>query len=392
MMELMQRYEEKRNSIIWQKWAVRAFFFVGGFGGAIWVPLIPLLKNRLGIGEDVLGLLLLCVGIGSMISMPFSGGVALRFGCRRVLLVAALIYAALLPVLCVVTDITVCAVSLLLFGSVTGNIDVSVNIAAIGLEKKIGRPILSGLHAMWSLGGFVGAGAFSLGRQYGLTPLEATFCAVVIMIVLTAFFNYYIADMPDMTGNKAFIAFPHGIVILIGIAAMIAFIGEGTVMDWSGVFLTSFMGLDISMAGMGYAVFSIAMVCMRLSGDFLIRWFGGKRIVLGSVFIAIFGFLLIIKASGILTSFGGFFCIGLGIANIVPIFFSLAGKQKSMPVPLAMSAVSTLGYTGILLGPAVIGFLAKQTSLIYSFALVAGLLGILEFLTVYVYKHLGRPN
>ena len=172
----------------------------------------------------------------------------------------------------------------------------------------------------------------------------------------------------------------------VGVVACIAFLVEGAVMDWSGVFLTTIKGLDMSLAGTGFTVFSAAMLIMRLLGDAAVQKLGQKPVVLGGSLLAFLGFLLVIFAPSQLLLYAGFFAIGIGSANVVPVFFSLLGKQKDMPISMAVPAVSTLGYLGILMGPAAIGFLAHQTSLYAAFGLLAFLVALQALIAAYVYK------
>ena len=157
-------------------------------------------------------------------------------------------------------------------------------------------------------------------------------------------------------------------------------------MDWSGVFLTTARGFDISLAGVGFTMFSAAMLTMRLIGDRLVQKMGQRAVVLFGSVISFIGFMLLIFAEPQSLLYAGFFLIGIGSANIVPVFFSLIGKQKVMPVNMAVPAVSTLGYAGILIGPAVIGFLAQQTSLFVAFAVLAFLIVLQFFIANYVCK------
>lgn len=371
---------------IWQQHATRAIFFIGGFGAASWAPLMPFLKIRLQVEEDVLGMLLFCVGIGSLLAMPVTGILVARFGCRLVLMMAAFVYAALLLVLSQVASVWWTVPALVAFGAAMGTVDVGANIHAVIVEQASGRRLMSGMHALWSVGGFLGAGMFGLWLKLGLTPLMATICATGIMLGSLLFFGRYLLHYGgEQTGSSLF-ALPHGIVVFVGIIACIAFLIEGAIMDWSGIFLTMVRGLDISMAGTGFAVFSAAMLTMRLTGDWLGQKLGSKPIVFGGSVLAIMGFLLIILTPGQPLLYAGFFLIGIGSANIVPIFFSLLGKQQVMPLNMAVAAVGTFGYLGILMGPAIIGFLAHQTSLCTSFGLLAGLIVLQMYMASYVYK------
>lgn len=371
---------------LWQQHATRALFFVGGFGAASWAPLVPLLKARLQVDEGVLGMLLLCIGFGSLLTMPVAGMAAARFGCRRVLATVASIYALLLLALSQVGSLWLAIPALLAFGAVMGMLDVTVNIHAVIVEKAAGRRLMSGFHALWSVGGFAGAGFFGIWLSLGLTPVQATLCAAVWMFILLAVFVRYLLPYGGEKEGTALFAVPRGIVAFVGVICCIAFLVEGAIMDWGGVFLTTLKQMDLSMAGTGFAVFSAAMLIMRLTGDWLVQQFGSQVIVLVGGVLSVTGFILVILSPWQVPLYVGFFAIGIGSANIVPIFYSLLGRQKVMPINMAVSAVSTLGYLGILMGPAVIGFVAHQTSLYLSFGLLAGLVVLQLLIASYVYR------
>ena len=248
--------------------------------------------------------------------------------------------------------------------------------------------MMSGMHAMWSVGGFVGAGLFGIWvGMLKLTPFTSTIIAAVIMLSLIfGFANYFLPTGGESSGS--IIAIPRGIVVFFGIITCIAYLVEGAIMDWSGVFLTTAKGFDISLAGVGFTMFSAAMFTMRLIGDRLVQIIGQKTVVIIGSVITFVGFMLLIFAENQTLMYAGFFLIGIGSANVVPVFFSLIGKQKVMPVNMAVPAVSTLGYAGVLLGPAVIGFLAHQTSLFVAFGLLAGLVALQLIIANYIFKRI----
>ncbi|WP_029544727.1 MFS transporter [Selenomonas sp. AB3002] len=386
-MEMTQTLREEFNAAdIWTQHATRAVFFIGGFGAASWAPLVPLLRERLAIGEDILGLLLLCIGIGSLLTMPLSGAAAVRLGCRKVLTFASLAFAVLLFLLSQVSEILAAVPVLLLFGAVMGCIDVVVNIQAVIVEKASGRRLMSGMHGLWSVGGFAGAGLFGVWvGGLGLSPTASTLIAAGIMTGAILFFARFLLPYGGEAGGRM-LAVPRGIVTFVGIIACIAFLVEGAIMDWSGVFLTAVRGFDMSLAGTGFTVFSAAMLTMRLIGDRLVQEMGQKRVILGGSLLALAGFLAVIFAPEAWLLYAGFFAIGVGSANIVPVFFSLLGRQKDMPIGLAVPAVSTLGYLGILMGPAAIGALAHAASLYAAFGLLAGLVAVQFVIAWYVYR------
>ncbi len=387
-MEMTQslREAEFNPANLWTQHATRAVFFIGGFGAASWAPLVPLLRQRLAIGEDILGLLLLCIGIGSLLTMPLSGAAAVRLGCRKVLTFASIAFALLLFLLSQVSDILLAIPVLLLFGAIMGCIDVVANVQAVIVEKAAGKRLMSGMHGLWSVGGFAGAGLFGIWvGGLGLTPTVSTLIAAGIMVTAILFFARFLLPYGGEAGGKL-LAIPRGIVAFVGIIACIAFLVEGAIMDWSGVFLTTVRDFDLSMAGTGFTVFSAAMLTMRLVGDKLVQKMGQRSVILGGSVLAFAGFLAVIFAPQAWLLYAGFFAIGVGSANIVPVFFSLLGKQQDMPIGLAVPAVSTLGYLGILMGPAAIGALAHAMSLYAAFGLLAGLVMLQFFIARYVYQ------
>ena len=366
--------------------ATRAIFFVSGFGAASWAPLVPVLRERLAIADDLLGVLLLCIGIGSLLVMPSAGVLAERIGCRRVLIVSAVIYAASLLSICFVNSFWMAVPVIFFFGGLMGCVDVVMNIAAVIVEQGIGRRIMSGMHGFWSLGGFVGAGLYGVWVGLaGLTAFQSTLIAAVLMLALTAVFGRHLIPYGG-GGGGSLIAIPRGIVAFVGVTAFIAFLSEGAVMDWSGVYLTTVRGMDLSLAGMGFSVFSGAMLLMRFLGDHVIQRVGQFLVAVGGALLAFVGILLVMFAPVNTLLYLGFFAIGIGSANIVPVFFSLMGRQSVMPVGTAVSAVSTMGYLGILAGPAAIGFVSAQTNLMTAFGMIAALCIVQALVGFYIFK------
>ena len=367
--------------------AARAFFFIGGFGTATWAPLVPLLRERLMVGDDVLGMLLLCIGVGSLLTMPLSGALAMRLGCRRVVMTASILFAAILLLVSCVDALSLAVPIVLIFGAVMGCIDVVVNIVAVLVEKGIGRRIMSGMHAFWSLGGFAGAGLYGVWvGLLGLTPFQSTAIAAGLILLLTAVFGRYL--IPYGGGGGALLALPRGIIVFVGMTAFIAFLSEGAVMDWGGVYLTTVRGMDLALAGTGYSVFSAAMLTMRFLGDRVVQRIGALPVAVGGALLAFGGILLVMFAPADVLLYIGFFSIGIGSANIVPVFFSLMGRQNVMPVSAAVSAVSTMGYLGILAGPAAIGFVSSLTTLQTAFAMLAALSILQATIGFYVFKRI----
>jgi len=357
-----------------QQISTRIAFLIAGLGMSAWAPLVPFAKERLAVNEATLGALLLCLGLGSLVSMPVTGMLAGRIGCRKVIAASALIMCVSLLGLATASSVLTMAVALLFFGAAVGSVDVAMNIQAVIVEKASGRSMMSGFHGFYSLGGIFGAAGVSGLLWFGLTPLSAIWVMVAMIVILLAMAVGKLLTYGSTTREPLFVR-PRGKVLLIGCLCFIVFMAEGSVLDWSAVFLTSLRGVDAAQAGLGFAAFSVAMTVARLLGDRIVQALGGTRVIFLGGLCAALGFLLIVLIPSREVAFLGFVLIGLGASNIVPVMFTAAGNQSVMPVGLAISAVATMGYAGILVGPAFIGFVAQLSSLSISFALVA--LGLL---------------
>ncbi|PHM38950.1 hypothetical protein Xmau_03329 [Xenorhabdus mauleonii] len=350
--------------------ATRIAFFIAGFSIASWAPLIPLVKDRLGMSDGSMGVLILVFGIGSFIMMPIAGMLATRYGCRKIFTFFALLAILILPLLSVLSTPVALACALFVFGAGIGASDVVINIHAVNIEKKAHQPIMSGFHALFSLGGIAGAGSVSLMLFMEVPPLHVTIVVALLVILLLLPAWNGLLDNTE-TEETPFFVLPHGIVILIGTLCFIVYLMEGSMLDWSGILLSSVHNMDSHQAGFGYTLFAITMTCGRFLGDRIIAAFGYRRVFLGSAILATSGFFLIYLATGMVQLGISFLMIGAGLSNLAPMFFTASGQQKVMPDALAVSAISTMGYSGILLGPAIIGGLAHQVTLHGAFACIA---------------------
>lgn len=382
------------SELYWKRVAVRLIFFANGFAVATWAPLVPMIKINMSIADDVMGLLLLCVGIGSLGSMPLSGGLAQRFGCRKVITVSFLVNLLGLLALCFNADFWLLPILLLLLGASMGLVDVTMNIDAVIVEKMSRKNVMSGFHGMWSAGGFVGASVFSLWLTQGLSHWTSTCIACIIDLIIFAFCFKHLLDFGSMDdeakGNskKPLITIPRGMVAFMGIIICISYLSEGAIMDWSGILLAEVQGIDISLAALGFSSFSMSMLICRLTGDMIVSKLGERRVILGGGIIAIIGFAIVIAGFDFLISMLGFFLIGIGLANIVPVIYTQMGKQHDMPLSQAVAGASTMGYLGSLMGPAIMGFVASATNLYMSFCMLVVLLVIQFFTARYIFRKL----
>ncbi|WP_426578080.1 MFS transporter [Xenorhabdus stockiae] len=363
--------EEYAVSLIKQPvMATRFSFFIAGFSMASWAPLIPLVKERLSLDDGAMGLLMLAFGIGSFIMMPIAGMLSARVGCRKVFILFTLLAILMLPGLSILPTPLTLACVLFLFGAGIGAMDVSANIHAVNIEKRVQQPVMSGFHALFSLGGIAGAGSVSLLLLMGISPFWVMIAVTLFTILLLLPVWNGLLDEAE-AGDTPFFSVPRGIVILIGFLCFVVYLMEGSMLDWSGILLSSVHNMASHQAGLGYTLFAITMTSGRFFGDKIIAAYGYRRVFLGSAILATSGFVLIYLASGVITLAVAFMMIGAGLSNLAPMFFTASGRQKVMPDALAVSAVSTMGYSGILLGPAIIGGLAHQITLHGAFACIA---------------------
>jgi predicted MFS family arabinose efflux permease len=371
-----------------QQIATRVAFFIAGFGTAAWAPLVPYAKNRAGLDDGLLGFLLLCLGTGSIVAMPIAGAIASRFGCRLVIIMASAIAYASLPVLATAASPLSLAVTLLIFGAGIGTIDVAINIQAVLVEKASGRTMMSGFHGFFSVGGIAGAGGAAALLWFGASPLAVTLCVGFATLGLLLGFGRYLLPYGSQGDVSPVFALPRGEVLLIGGLCFIVFLAEGAMLDWSAVFLTDARGADASLAGFGYAVFAIAMTLGRLNGDRIVQALGGRAILLFGGLCAAAGLFLAAAAPSLTAALTGFGMVGLGASNIVPVLYSAIGRQNSMPQDLAIAAITTIGYSGVLSGPAIIGMLAQFASLSFAFLCVAAMLLIVALCSRRVFARL----
>ena len=349
--------------------ATRIAFIANGLAFASWAPIIPFAKANTGVDEAALGLLLLCLGIGSVISMPITGWLCARHGTRPTILVSAMIMACALPFLAYLVEYWALAITLLIFGASIGTLDVAMNIHAAEVEKRSGRALMSGFHGMFSVGAICGAGFVTLLISYGVAPLIATLCVTgsVIIVILWVQSRYLItkSDAPEPFRP------PSGIVKWLALLAGIAFLIEGAIMDWGALLMIERAVFSMEQAALGYIAFSVTMVIGRLSGDYVVPRIGRRAILLGGGTLVVLGLIAITTLPYPALNLIGFAVIGLGAANLVPVVFSAAGQQSDMDPNMAVASVTFVGYAGILLGPAIIGFGAQYISLPLAMASLA---------------------
>ena len=363
--------------------STKAMFFCSGLATAAWAGIIPIIKANTGIDDGTLGLLLLCLGMGAILSMPLAGAVATRVGCKLVLLVTLCVFSLLLMLLPLASTTAQLVLLLLGFGFGIGATDCVMNIQAILVEKRANKTLMSGFHGFYSLGGIAGAGLMVALLSSGVSAFHACVLIGLAMMASLVVFHKGLLPFANPKEGPAF-ALPHGAVLLIGVICFSFFLAEGTVLDWSGVYLTEYQGAVHSNAVLGLFCFSITMTLGRLTGDKLTERLGARLVLTLGGLLASAGMFFAIAAPDLYWALFGYALVGAGCANIVPIMFSATGKQTSMPQAIAVPAVSTLGYIGVLAGPASVGLIAQQFSLPAALYVITVLIAVATLLSLRV--------
>ncbi|GAB5096324.1 MFS transporter [Caballeronia sp. HLA56] len=353
--------------------ATRLAFLVAGFSIASWAPLVPFTKSRLGVDDTTLGLLLLCIGLGSVLAMLLAGMLTARYGSKPVIVAGGVGLVLTLPFLTVVNTPAELGIALFLFGASLGSLEVAMNVHAVEVERDAGRPLMSGFHALFSVGGFAGSSLMTFLLSMHVGTLAGTLLCSALVLGTLVLATPRLLPYAKSEGGPIF-AVPRGIVLLLAILAAITFLAEGAVLDWSALLVSDTGLVGKNEAGLGYVLFSIAMTGGRLCGDAVIKRLGERAVMFWGGVLTIVGFVLLLTVPIAFVALGGFVLVGLGASNTVPILYRRSGTQRLMPPALAVAAVTIVGYAGILSGPAGIGFIAGQVGLPGAFWVVVVLL------------------
>jgi len=385
---------DKSPSIAQARLATSLTFFIAGFGLACWAPMVPYAKARLGTSHAELGTVLLFLGLGSVLGMPAAGILAGRLGSHVVIIIGSLGLLLALPMLAIAAHYFVLGAALFLFGVCQGAVDVAANIHGTQVQLRAGKPLMSGFHALYSVGGLAGAAAMTAALSFGLGIATAAILgsAIILTCIAIAASRFLATHTAVQRQGPAFVM-PHGIVVLIGIMALLIFLVEGAVLDWGAVLLTEYRNVPTGNAGAGYVVFALTMTIARFLGDRLVLAIGNHATLVTGAALTCLGVAMASAAENFALILAGFGIAGFGAANIVPVLFSLAGTQNVMPAGYAVAATCTLGYLGVFLGPAVIGYVAELTGLPVAFGAQAALMVMIAGLSGMVVRRIpGSPK
>lgn len=368
---------QRTQNVIAGRMAGAALFLVNGFIMGSWAPQIPLLLPRFQITEFTVGLLILALGLGAVGAMAFAGGMIMRYGSVRVVQVFAALASVTLAGVVLAPSLWLAAIALVVMGGLVGCMDVSMNANAVEVERRLGRAIMSSCHGFWSLGGFIGGGlgGWIIASLGAVT--HALLASGVSLIVVLIASRFLIGEPPHpiaaTTSRKSH--WPRGAAIyIIGAMALLSMVPEGAVLDWAALYLDKEMGATLATSGYAFAFFSAAMALMRFGGDAVRNRFGAVATLRVSGLIAAAGLLGAALAPTAPIAIACFAIAGLGIANTVPIMFSAAGNHPGLSPGVGISTVTMMGYSGILIAPSSIGFVAEHIGFRVTYGTLALLL------------------
>lgn len=354
---------------------VGIFFAINSLFFGSWITRLPDIQNRIQIGEGELGLALLGLPLGSVTAMPFIGYFIQKNGAGKVTVFITFIF-------CILSILPVYAFShlslfivLVVVGISTGSMDIAMNASAAIVEKKQKRAIMSTCHGFWSLGGMLGAISTSLLAGFQIDGRVQMVVLSVVLIILTSFYSKIIAPVREKSDDKTPIfVLPKGILLSMALIAFCIMLGESAIMDWSTIYLRKSLNTEVTLAGMGFAGFSMTMAIGRFYGDLLIMRWGSRRLVQWGLMIAISGVLIALVIQNSVIAIIGFTLAGFGFSGLVPAVYISAANVKGISAGEGLASVASLGYFGLFVGPPTIGMIAESQGLNIGLSLVVFLL------------------
>lgn len=358
-------------SLFTRRISLSLFFFFYGLSYASWASRIPTIQQNLHLSETQLGTVLLGMPVGSFLTLPLSGFLVSKIGSRKVIMFASILYSCMLAGIGFSQNIFQLSASLFLFGSFGNMMNISINTQAINLEEMYGKRIISSFHGVWSVAGLGGAflGSYLLGRSFAVHWHFLIIACIAFIAFVVSTVNL-IHDKPSHQKKKAF-TLPDKAFLSLGLIAFCSMMCQGAMFDWSGVYFKKVVQADREWIGAGYTAFMIAMTATRFITDWLTHHIGFKKIIIWCGIFTAIGLIIAVALPYVFTATLGLLLIGIGVSPTVPLVFSAAGKSKELSPGVAIAAVSTLGFVGLLIGPPMIGFVAGATTLKISFVILS---------------------
>lgn len=357
--------------------AVRAQFFIAGALFATWGIHVPTVKQHYGLGEQSLAMAMLASGIGAVLTLTRAGHIVGRHGPRRMAMLSGVLCAGSLVALLASQSYAVLLALMVAFGIGMSLLDVSINAAASELESLRKRNLMSGFHAMFSLGGMVGAGLGSALLSNGVaagTHLVVTSVVAGVCVLLAGM--AMLQTVAGASGDNHGFAWPRGVLGLLGVLAALGLIAEGAMYDWSVLYMAQELQSAPDVAALAYASFSAAMAAARFAGDWIRDRVSPPVLMSCSAALAAVSMAAVLLIAHPVATLIGFALVGLGFANVVPVLFGTAAKVDANPAH-GIAVVASVGYFGMMAGPPLIGVIAEHSSLSVGLASVAVFAAIL---------------
>lgn len=370
--------------------AVSTFFFVNGFLYANWTARLPELQRFFGINNAQLGSVLFFIALGSIVSMPFAGWLGNKFGSDKIVRITALLFCVAIPLVVISQNEWLIRLCFFFLGAASGSMDVTMNGQAVLVERLWGKIIFSSFHAVFSIGMAIGAAVGGVFSNFEI-PLQTHLTILAILGALPIIWasTKLLKDVPTATDKVVsegktdkFLALKT--ILPFGIIAFCCMTGEGSMVDWSAIFMNKVVGQNEVLSAWAFGTFGVAMTIGRVFGDYFTLKLGKQKLMLIDALLSIAGLGIALAFVSVWSTFLGFFLVGLGLSTIVPIVFSSAGNLKNISPSVGISMATSIGYTGFFIGPPTIGYLAEAFGLrvglgfvLFLFVMMAGILAMI---------------
>ena len=368
-----------KGNINFSRYAVAIYFFFCGLIFSSWASRIPSIKEAFNLDEAQLGTVLMMLPLGSFIALPIAGWAVDHFGSRWMTLLSSIAYALMLYLISMSGTVFMLSVSLFFFGFMGDIMNIAMNTQGLDVQHRMNKPILSSFHGMWSLGAFAGALICTLTLRNGMST-AAHFLTVLIPVVILSILilSFLIKADDKVEEEKKLFVWPDRALWLVGLICFCCALCEGAMADWSSLYYQEVVNDPGRVSTTGFTAYIFAMTVGRFTGDKLLMRYNYKIVLMLDSLLISLGLLLALGFHNQTFTIIGFSLVGFGASTVIPIAYMLAGRSKTMKASVALAAVSTIGFTGFLIGPPIIGFIAHQTGL-----RVALLLVLLMGITIY---------
>ncbi|MFY7912590.1 MAG: MFS transporter [Emticicia sp.] len=378
--------------------AVSTFFFVNGFLYANWTARLPELQRFFGLNNAQLGSVLFCIALGSMAAMPFAGWLGSKFGSDTIVKITALLFCVAIPLVAISQNEWIIRLCFFFLGAASGSMDVTMNGQAVLVERLWGKVIFSSFHAVFSIGMAIGAAVGGVFSSYQV-PLQSHLFVISISGVLLSIWasTKLIKDIP--TANEAVVSesktdkfLALKTILPFGIIAFCCMTGEGSMVDWSAIFMNKVVGQSEVLSAWAFGAFGVSMTIGRVFGDYFTLKLGKQKLMLIDALLSIAGLGISLAFVSVWSTFLGFFLVGLGLSTIVPIVFSSAGNLKNISPSAGISMATSIGYTGFFIGPPTIGYLAEAFGLRVGLGFVLFLFVLMAVIITFISSNKDKSN